>query len=695
MFLVALLLGSVDFVNRLDVQERRLTLDVRAAPIKSVVARLSKASNVPLDTASVVNGEVVLLHLIDCPLSEVESRLATAIHGTWKKSGDTAILTRTPAQQREIELVERRHRTDQIRAEFAKATELQKPKLDPVQAKKVVDQLVKLRDKSKDYAFSPFSELAGPQNMVPARRALIRLVSQMDPNGFNMLSPGDRVVYSNKPTAMQQALPFSVDQLLSDFNDENSIWFDSIATVQVVQTSRMTGDPLDQSQLSQGIADRVVLAAIRTNSSSSVQFQIFFVSGATVVAQSGLWLGNDFIRNSSKFMSGASQAGEAMHLSRQSLDMLEATRGFQRNVSQKDIQPNLAGLELLTHPDKVDPLSLVATDGFLSAAVTKKLNLVAVLPDELVVLNFIPLGKDPTVQDFLNKAIGFGELKVAVQEGWMVVTPERPYTSGVNRIDRTALGTYLRSLVTNGRATLDAQADYALHSPPTNFDTYAMAMGMLLDPDSTQNVDRDWITLKLWGSLTKPQRQILTAGQKLYFNTLTPVQLDFVRREAYGRMMKSRVARLQGSQNDWLLNNDPTQCLPNGLPANGYLSAKSTATNVILASSSQRDVRISYARIHDPASMGSTLAYQESSTSSFKPMFDRFQLIERRTYDITYQYSPNVADQAAIHDVVVPKGSHPVSLADLPEEVRRRIAASKEETRARIAATPPDKAPPP
>ena len=58
-------------------------------------------------------------------------------------------------------------------------------------------------------------------------------------------------------------------------------------------------------------------------------------------------------------------------------------------------------------------------------------------------------------------------------------------------------------------------------------------MGMLVDPNSTQNVDQDWMTLRLWGALTPEQRKSLIGGQKIAFKNLTDAQFNMVERKAY------------------------------------------------------------------------------------------------------------------------------------------------------------------
>ncbi len=178
----------------------------------------------------------------------------------------------------------------------------------------------------------------------------------------------------------------------------------------------------------------------------------------------------------------------------------------------------------------------------------------------------------------------------------MTVTTFRPYSAEYVRIDRRALAKYLQGIVSEGRASLDAEGEFAFTAQPTDYDTFGTPMGMLVDPNSTQNVDQDWITLKLWGALSPEQRKRLIAGEKIPFKNLTDAQFNLVARKAYhsARRSGSGVSVL-----DIQRAGEPTEWLPDGLPRDGFLSVKAANEPAVLASSTQKEVRMSYVRIFD------------------------------------------------------------------------------------------------
>ncbi|MGX9080713.1 hypothetical protein ACWTQY_33205, partial [Klebsiella pneumoniae] len=86
-------------------------------------------------------------------------------------------------------------------------------------------------------------------------------------------------------------------------------------------------------------------------------------------------------------------------------------------------------------------------------------------------------------------------------------------------------------------------------------------------------------------------------------------------------------------------SHEPTEVLPDGIPPDGQLKVAASNTTAILASSTTKNVRLGYARLFDAKQLGYDLALQEDPSEDWKPIFDRFQLVNRVEYKITYQFS--------------------------------------------------------
>ena len=104
--------------------------------------------------------------------------------------------------------------------------------------------------------------------------------------------------------------------------------------------------------------------------------------------------------------------------------------------------------------------------------------------------------KGQSVDNLLQMATVFGDMHVEESGGWVTVTTYRPYSAEFERVDRAVLGRYLQRIVREGRASLDAEAEYAYNAQPSDYDTIGVPMGSIVDPNSTQNVDQDWLTLR-------------------------------------------------------------------------------------------------------------------------------------------------------------------------------------------------------
>jgi len=677
---------------------KKITIDVPAEPVAKVVAELSRASGIPMEAAMNLKADVVILRVHDLAVSEIQKKLAETIDATWRSENGMYRLTRTDKQTTEQETRERKYRAKQIADEIAKSKAARETAMTAESARKLVNQFVQMRDKNPNYAFQPYRDLTSAFAATPSQKAMLTLVSRLDPADLAMLQPGERIVFSDKPTRVQQKFPFDDSDVLSRFGQEQAIWNDAVSAAPAAAPggTQVAGDPLLLHRKIAGSPDRVILMANRSNSMSSVQFRMFLTSGDDVAGYADLWLANDFIRDMSKNMLSAPRSpGAKIKFSAKTQTMMAMTKGFMTRSGAPMPDPTPDQVALLTHPENTDPLALAATDAFDSVADDRHLNLIASIPDEMVSFNFLPTITSQTLDGFLTQAQGMGDLNIEQKDGWLTVTPNRPYSARFDRIDRSALGKYLRSIVSNGRATLDAQGEYAFHSPLTDYDTFAFPMGMLLDLNSTQNVDRDWDSLKLWGSLSKDQRDTLVSGKTIPFKNLTPVQIDLVEREAYHRMMMSHVALPNWTADGMQLSMEPTEVLPNGIPPDGVLSVATKNATAILASSTVQNVRLSYARLFAPGQLGWTLATQDDPNSEFKPMFNRFQTVDRVEYTIDYLFSGEASDSATLQDVVVPADSHPVALEDLPAALRKEISDSKANAAANSGSVGVRRVPPP
>jgi len=687
---VLLLAGFGSYLIPQTPMDKHLSLMLPAARVEIIVKELSSASGVPMAATGVLSKDIVVLKVHDKPLSEIMKRIADVIDGTWKDDNGTYRLTRTARQDTEQEARERKYRASAILNEINRSKAIQQETLTADEAKKLSGQFQKLKQANPEYAFDPNGRLDSPLNMTPVRRALLRTLSALDLDDVAMLEPGDRIAYSNKPNRIQRPLPGPIESILSKFVAEQTVWIDAIAGLPEDENPHFGGDPLNERAAIEHSPDRLLLIASRSNSSALVYFTLFVIADGGAIASTSLSIQNDAIRQIySQFMKPSTTPGAKVVLTPNSLTMLDATKGFGRPSTGPLPGPSPAAVALLTEPEKVDPLSIVATDGLVSVADDKHENLIASLPDELIAFNIVQTTKGQSVSDFLNMASGLGELEATETGGWLSFKPMRPYSIRRLRLDRGSFGAYMRGIVAESRASLDAQSVFELTSQPSDYDMLGAPLAMLLDLNSTQNIDQDTITLKLWGALTKEQKKDLIGGEKIPFKALTPAQLELVEREAYHRAMKNQGQAMQvKTPQDYQRMMEPTECLPNGLPPDGYLSVKVTNSKAILASSTQKNVRMSYARLFDASQMGATLAAYEGMDANSNPMFDRFQIVDRATYAFSYFYTPTIADHVTLHDVIVPSDGKAVAFGDLPKDLQASIQAAKDSAKANLANQP-------
>lgn len=676
--------------------KQQVTVMLPAAPAPKIITELGNLVGVTLRSTGVFAKDVLLIDVHETPLSEVMARIADVAGGTWKSEQGAFRLTRTAEAENMQEDRERRYRMQVLEAEIATSKEIRDRSLTTEKAKQLSSEFQKAREKNPRYSFSPYGPLGGSLNQTPSKRALLRLIANLDLTEIAMLDPGDRIVFSNKPTHMERALPVGSDDVLTKFVQEQNIWSDAVAGAGEGGQTKFAGDPLDARDPVTAAPDRALLSASRSNSMAPVQFHLYLMANGLTVADADIALGSESIRKmSQRMLNQAQEAGTKVTLRPDSLALLEATKGWQRPNDGPAPGPTAKTVDLLVNPERLDPLGFVATDGFVSVAEAKHENLIASLPDELVALNFMPNASTLTLAGFIETATAYGDLQIEEKGSWMTVKPQKEYSARHIRVDRDALGKYLRAIAAEGRASLAAQSEFALNAQPTDYDTFGMPMGMLLDLNSTQNVDNDWVALKLWGALSNEQRNALIKGSKIPFRQLTPTQLGLVAREAYNKTIKSVHGLTNLSLTDFRRKMEGSECLPDGLPPDGTLAVEVEDSPAILASSTTKNVRMGFARVFDANQLGSSLAYFEKQPDNANANFNRFQVVSRVNYKIDLEYTKSVSDSRTLHDIVVPADSVPLALNDLPSALRQKILDAKEAAKGNQGAGQVRQVPPP
>jgi hypothetical protein len=287
-----------------------------------------------------------------------------------------------------------------------------------------------------------------------------------------------------------------------------------------------------------------------------------------------------------------------------------------------------------------------------------------------------------------------GAVTVVTEATTIVIRPLQPAQSRLERIDRHSLGKFIRAAESKGTVTLDDLAEYAQRSNNPMEDTSAMLYFMIFAPNAVQSGMGgmvSWDMLRFYGATSVMQRRNLAEGGRLGFNQLNPGQTAALRQMVYGPEtaliaedpeakkpefeMPSFIRGIMAGQFGKDFRTEPTEIMPNGLPAAGYLELKLTKENVAKPTG------------NIPAMFGNAVLGADElamlkmfkdmpgmeQMSAFMPNIDEVRLGDRSVYDFKFTVAPRVTMDKSLNDDSISAKSPIVKMANLPGDFAKKI----------------------
>ncbi len=699
--LLALLACGMAFAQDLG---RKVSFECQATPAKEVVQRLSSLCGVPLLTAPQTENEVLALRIRDLPLEEVMGRIASAVDGTWRQESDGYRLIRPPGMLHAEQDREFANRVDQYRKEQAIIREeLQnRPEFSPTAAEALAKEA---RDAIKSFNPNSVSNVFWQRTQTLAKRAPIgRVMSEiaplLDPKELASLEPLIKVVYSSSPTPMQRALPDKVWPLIKRFVAEQNVWVDAaqryrLANPSIGYTVWSTGGLADYIDGPMGAPAKVLLTEFKSSAGTYVQLELILAdSHGKVIARASDGIGMNRPDSTASKPAKAIPGEQQIQMPDRAKSLYKALRT--RTHANEQIPPDLR--EVLLHPELTDPLALLASDPLLQVAHIRDLNLVAVLTDGRAGQPYLDPDRPVSVDAYLGQ-LRLLEQTVKVQDGWLVCVPKRPAQERACQADRKVLGEFLRDLGKNGTLTIEERASFALRLPDQAVNALPEMLASMIAPQGVNYFNPN--ILRFYGSLQPEQRRQLPRGLPL--GSLTPYQSNFVYRMLAGQSASLQFQPPPGAMNSDAYNafyngilREPTEALPNGIPANGILRVIDQTTEAAFStpkSSSQ------FARFDEQSFTADDLAWQmfmHSRTdlfpgmdgNDFQPNLDELAMGRRRNMTFTFQFTPMISMLESLEETTKSPGRG-TAFPNLPKafvnQVQERIdSISKSYQNARL-----------
>lgn len=375
--------------------------------------------------------------------------------------------------------------------------------------------------------------------------------------------------------------------------------------------------------------------------------------------------------------------------------MLKAT--FMGGASEPLSEQSMA---LLLHPDEVDPVGFGTNELLTAYGDTKKLNVVAALPDNVLGSLWFTARQGPLkLQRGLNALLQSGSLDLKEGAGWAVFTHGDPYETSADFTPRAPMAALMKSLVGKGRLDLRDYARFAFQSGRVarmGIGEYYMAF---FDQTSLGALDRtDWNGLSLYGSFDATQQKGLDGGLRIPIGPLTAAQKSIISRVAYAGEIHSESQVGDGSSILTLPTVEPTEAFAMGLPAAGVVTAKTKSIPTIVAYARSADGTVRPLRglnvwtlatvegevLGDPRKMQS---YRLNGLVGYAPGADKMVALR-------VELRPNVWKEMPLTMPEYDANATPVTWDRLPEPWPKQIRETIERNKAQKANQPGQVIPP-
>ncbi|MCW5942222.1 MAG: hypothetical protein KIS66_08315 [Fimbriimonadaceae bacterium] len=574
-----------------------VTFSSRAVPVTRLLVDYAAATGKKVRAAPVMEKEIAVVRLAGADHADFTRRLAAAVAGRWTTEGDEQVL---------------------VPDEAARAAEARKELADrAAEIRKAVQQRVDARQGAGGGGI-PSAQMAADVPFGAGEDLITAFLQAADPVFLAKIKRGERLVFSSAPNAMQRPLPTVVWPHVAKVVAENNRSAEAQkevdeqgeaktdAEVKMEAYLRKLGiDPDGRRPRKITEAPSKVIVAVQRQpmmgGGLSVAATLYDASGRVLTQVSDMFA----------FESGPGvpeveidpETGEAkapppdvkvdpsdpvVVLSEESRAVRDLGRGWSDDEEDaKEPAPEV--LAKLRRPDLYDPLSFGDSEALLFVAEKRKKNLIAALPDRH--LYVADKGTIGTFLAGLGPANGF---ELADADGWMVLKSTTPGDDRQQRAPRGALARLIGAHESKGYASLDDLAAFALASPGDGTDEITMqALERFVSAATSSGFEgpQNYDELRLFGSLSATQRMALRDGGQVPFSALAGKARESLIALLFGARLSLGAPQAVPESEDPLAEmlvglrmafsneggidyrSEPTEAMPRGLPADGFLAA--------------------------------------------------------------------------------------------------------------------------
>ncbi|MFZ4508152.1 MAG: hypothetical protein ACOYON_10715 [Fimbriimonas sp.] len=569
------------------VEGKRITLEAKAQTADKLLATLGQKLGLTLEATPQTKSSILILRLQDAPADQVLEKIAYTISASWRREGPGYRLVRDAGQTLAMRQKEEAQEAESYRkAQVKLAEELTKQGVfGPTEAKALAKEFTGAVQKTNNQEFNAaqWQRMNALEKRGPANRLIKRMLLTLNPRDLAAIEARTKVVLSSRPNKMQFPLDRRALAAIDQYVREQNTWAEAAATVPTESDDEnaMWESGLRVRKSLPEPPDKVLLTISRYSAMGSVQFEVLLADATGKI----ITRATDSLDTMSEQYQGIGQEkpkpdDPVIELSAESKEFAAMLRGsFARQGGKVQMSPELRAK--LLQPEEHDPLSFVSSDIMLGIGKAKNVNLIVEGGDlDIILAN--PEGSGFTLNRSLALAGIFHEMEE--KDGFLIMKQKNPIRSARFTIDRKLLGMYLRTIDKQGSINLEQKAEYAYRSKVEDFGI-EMFLAQLIQGTSELEFSDDRLTLQLYGSLSRQQRQV-ALGEGLAIRSLLPEQRTLINRLVFGMNSNLNVEYTDGQMDQSYYNGlkrETTEALPEGIPLHAVLKMTDTSDEVLIS----------------------------------------------------------------------------------------------------------------
>ncbi len=572
-----------------------VTVAFPPTPLPKALESLSAAMGQRLECAPPLRDEVLIARLKDADGTRVLREVAECLDARWESQDDGLVLRPDPvAAARRGAAVRRAYEADVAASlkDIAARLAAQPAVFGPAQAAAYRKALEEFKKAAADDEEGPVANDEVYTEARPSWRAFARVVAALGARSFLALRPGERVVWSDRPTPMQLAFGPGAERAFAAFRREYALIAPKAAPARF----------------------RLVAASDEYRRGVLLQFDVLDPRGNSIADES------DHLDGSTE--EGADDVPEkpktyrekplaASDEEKEYFSLVNSRSTAVRDETFRRWEPRLAD------PVAFEPTRWFPGMALLAAAEAQGRNLIGVVPDAPGA-KFGKTTDGQAPQAFLD----LYSYLWTERDGWLVVRS----TEDPPRLPRTAAGAFLRRSVERGGIEVDGAAEWAGRYPDgwIGISWLGDHLGALLSYGGMASASSTLMQdgLPVWAALSPAVRTALRKGAAIPLASLPATAQWAVRRKVYWE---------DAFEDD---EREVTEALPNGI-GEGVVSLRIAEEPVYMVWNAAGGEPVSR-RPYTANAYGVKLAQDERR--GMPGGFDRFRPGVTRRYTLHFEF---------------------------------------------------------